>query len=66
MIFTGDTYDAQAALSMGLVYKVVTTAQLLPDAQALATRIAANPAKVLRLPKRLLREGQREPQFTGQ
>jgi 2-(1,2-epoxy-1,2-dihydrophenyl)acetyl-CoA isomerase len=60
MIFTGDTYDAAAALAMGLVSKVVTAAQLLPEAQALAARIAANPAKVLRLSKRLLREGQHQ------
>jgi 2-(1,2-epoxy-1,2-dihydrophenyl)acetyl-CoA isomerase len=60
LIFTGDTYDAGAALAMGLVSQVVPLARLLDEAHALASRIVANPARVLRLSKRLLREGQQQ------
>jgi enoyl-CoA hydratase/carnithine racemase len=60
LIFTGDTIDAAAALSMGLVSGVVPLPMLMPRAQELAARIASNPAKALRLAKRLLREGQQQ------
>jgi 2-(1,2-epoxy-1,2-dihydrophenyl)acetyl-CoA isomerase len=60
LILTGDTYDAAAALAMGLVSKLVPLDQLLCEAQSLAARIVANPAKALRLAKRLLREGQQQ------
>ena len=59
-ILTGDTYDAGSALAMGLVSQVVTSAQLIPTAHALAERIVCNPARTLRLAKRLLREGQQQ------
>jgi enoyl-CoA hydratase/carnithine racemase len=58
MAFTGDTIDAAKALAWGLVADVVPAAALETEAQALAQRIAANPAHALRLTKRLLREGQ--------
>jgi enoyl-CoA hydratase/carnithine racemase len=58
LTFTGDTIDATEALACGLVSKVVPPEELLPSAQALAARIAANPAPALRMAKRLLREGQ--------
>jgi len=45
---------------MGLVSKLVPLDQLLSEAQAVAARIVANPAKALRLAKRLLREGQQQ------
>ena len=60
LIFTGDTYDAVSAHSMGLVSQVVTSDQLVPTAQTLAERIVCNPARTLRLAKRLLREGQQQ------
>jgi enoyl-CoA hydratase/carnithine racemase len=60
LTFTGETIDAQAALACGLVSKVVPPDQLLPEAQALAQRIAANPGPALRMAKRLLREGQHQ------
>lgn len=56
MAFTGDLLDAQQALACGLVSQVVPAADLLDRANALADRIAANPAHGLRLTKRLLRE----------
>ena len=60
LMLTGDTYDAQAALSMGLVSTVVPAGKLMAEAHALAARILANPARTLRLTKRLLREGQQQ------
>lgn len=58
MILTGDTYSAAQVLEMGLISQVVPADQLLATAQQLAARVVANPAKALRLAKRLLREGQ--------
>jgi enoyl-CoA hydratase/carnithine racemase len=58
MTFTGDTLNASDALACGLVSKVVPEDELMLQARALATRIAANPRIALRLCKRLLRESQ--------
>jgi enoyl-CoA hydratase/carnithine racemase len=58
LTFTGDTINAQEALACGLVSRVVPPEQLLPEAQALAQKIAANPGPALRMAKRLMREGQ--------
>jgi enoyl-CoA hydratase/carnithine racemase len=58
LFFTGDTIDAQTALSWGLVSRVVPAAQLMDDARALAARICRQPPDVLRMTKRMMREGQ--------
>ena len=58
MMFTGEPIGAEEALACGLVSRVVAPDQVLPEAQALAARIAANPPQTLRLVKRLLREAQ--------
>ena len=58
LTFTGDTIDANEALRIGMVSRVVAPEELLNEAQALAARIAANPAPALRMAKRLMREGQ--------
>jgi 2-(1,2-epoxy-1,2-dihydrophenyl)acetyl-CoA isomerase len=60
LIFTGDTIDTEAAMAMGLISRVVPAGQLMDQALALAQRIVVNPARVLRLSKRLLREGQQQ------
>lgn len=60
MTFTGDPVDAQTALAWGLVSRVVPHDDLLPQARALAQRIAANPGPALRMAKKLLREGQHQ------
>jgi 2-(1,2-epoxy-1,2-dihydrophenyl)acetyl-CoA isomerase len=60
LIFTGDTIDAKAALAIGLVSRVVSADRLMTEALELAQRIVINPPKVLRLSKRLLREGQQQ------
>ncbi|MGE0314866.1 MAG: crotonase/enoyl-CoA hydratase family protein [Lautropia sp.] len=58
MSFTGDMIDAEEALRIGLVSRVVESQALLPTAMALAQRIAANPGPALRMAKRLLRQAQ--------
>ncbi|MGB8363437.1 MAG: crotonase/enoyl-CoA hydratase family protein [Rhizomicrobium sp.] len=58
LFFTGDTIDAPTALAWGLVSRVVPAAQLLEEARGLAARICRQPPDVLRMTKRLMREGQ--------
>jgi enoyl-CoA hydratase/carnithine racemase len=58
MTFTGEAVNAEMALDMGLVSKVVPADRLMDEARELAGRIARNPPNALRLAKRLLREGQ--------
>jgi len=58
MAFTGDAIDAREALACGLVSRVVPGEQLMDEALRLAARVAANPGVVLRMTKRLIREGQ--------
>ncbi|QIL70860.1 crotonase/enoyl-CoA hydratase family protein [Diaphorobacter sp. HDW4B] len=58
MAFTGEAINAQEALACGLVSRVVPADQLLAEANKLAAKIAANPGAVMRMTKRLLREGQ--------
>ena len=57
MVFCGDTINAELALQWGLVSRVVPADELLPAANELAGRIAANPGHAVRMSKRLLREG---------
>jgi enoyl-CoA hydratase/carnithine racemase len=56
MAFTGDTIDARQAEQWGLVSRVVPPEELMPAANELAARMAANPGHAVRLAKRLLRE----------
>lgn len=58
MSFTGEAIQAHEALAFGLVSKVVPMQNLMDEALILAKKIAANPSAVLRMTKRLLREGQ--------
>ena len=58
LFFTGDTIDAATALSWGLVSKVVPDAALMDEARALAARVCRQPPDVLRMTKKLMREGQ--------
>lgn len=60
LIFTGDVIDAESALACGIVSSVVDETKLIPEALELANRIVANPARSLRLAKRLLRDGQHQ------
>lgn len=58
MAFTGEPIDADTALSWGMVSKVVEPEQLIEESRKLAQRIAVNPPEVLRMTKKLIREGQ--------
>ncbi|MEQ1753731.1 MAG: crotonase/enoyl-CoA hydratase family protein [Micropepsaceae bacterium] len=58
LLYTGDTIDAQTALQWGLVSRVVPSALLQEEAMKLANKMAAQPPDVLRMTKKLLREGQ--------
>lgn len=57
MALTGRPIDAATALEWGLVSRVVEPEELLDAALEVAREIAANPPQVVRMTKRLLREG---------
>jgi enoyl-CoA hydratase/carnithine racemase len=59
MAFTGEPFDAEQCLRMGIFSKVVEDDKLMDEARALAARIAVNPPYALRMAKRLIREGER-------
>lgn len=61
MMLTGDRIDAQEALRIGLVSKVVPLDELLPKAKALAQRIATNAPLSVRAIKRLVHQGMDMP-----
>ena len=56
LLFTGEIVDAETALALGLVSRVVPHEKLLPEALQLAQRIAANPPLAVRRLKAGLRE----------
>jgi enoyl-CoA hydratase/carnithine racemase len=58
LFFTGDTIDAATAAQWGLVSRVVPADTLMDEARALAVRICRQPPDVLRMTKKLMREGQ--------
>lgn len=60
MFLTGDVYSADQAVDFGLLSRIVPDSMLVPEAIALAERIAANPARAVKLTKRLLREAQHQ------
>jgi enoyl-CoA hydratase/carnithine racemase len=55
MFLTGDRFDAQTALGMGLVDEVVPAGELLARAHALASSIAQNAPLAVRATRRTLR-----------
>jgi enoyl-CoA hydratase/carnithine racemase len=56
-VLTGDWLSADDARSAGLVSQVVPADRLVPEALALAARLAAQPPEALRTTTRLLRAG---------
>ncbi len=66
LLFTGDIIDAAEALRIGLVGRVVAHDALMPTAQALAAKIAANPPlAVQRLKAGLQRSAYGDPHEIG-
>lgn len=61
LLFTGDIIDAQEALRIGLVSRVVPHGELMDAADGLAGRIAANAPLALRY----IKEGLRRARFSG-
>lgn len=59
LILTGRTVEADEALALGMVMKVVPPEALTGEAMALAEIIAAKPPQAVRLAKRLLRQAER-------
>lgn len=57
LLFTGEMFDAQTALNMGLVGKVVPPGKLMEEVTALATSIAAMPAVALKMIKHAVDHG---------
>ncbi|GGN36648.1 enoyl-CoA hydratase/isomerase family protein [Streptomyces fuscichromogenes] len=53
-LFTGDRVPAATAVGLGLSNRVVPAAELMPEALALAHRLAAQPAEALRATKAAL------------
>lgn len=52
LMLTADKLDAKTALELGLVNKVVAADQVMPEAMALATKLAKGPTKAFGLTKR--------------
>ena len=57
LFYTGDVIDAATALEWGLVSRIVDAEALLPEAEALAAKIATMPPHALRHAKNLMRQG---------
>jgi enoyl-CoA hydratase/carnithine racemase len=54
LIWTGETFDAQEALRIGYVARVVPAADLMAETHAFARRLAEGPAVAMQLAKRLV------------
>src|SRR5271169_909894 len=65
LALTGDPVDAERAYALGLVNKVVPADQVLPEAVALAQRIAANAPLAVRHSKRVMKHAADVPESEG-
>jgi enoyl-CoA hydratase/carnithine racemase len=57
LLYAGTTIDAATALTWGLVSRVAPAATLMNEARSLAAQICQQPPDVLRMTKKMLREG---------
>jgi E-phenylitaconyl-CoA hydratase len=57
MLLTGEFIDAETALRIGLISRIVPTDQLMPEAERVAGRIAANGPMAVRMTKELVLNG---------
>jgi enoyl-CoA hydratase/carnithine racemase len=57
LLLTGDVIDAQEAERIGLVSKTLPHDELMPVAEAMAKKIAANPPVAVRMTKEAVRRG---------
>jgi E-phenylitaconyl-CoA hydratase len=65
MMLTGDRIDAETALRIGLVSRVVPLESLMDEAMKIARRIADNAPLAIRAVKRLVRDGLDLPLLTA-
>jgi enoyl-CoA hydratase/carnithine racemase len=65
MAMTGDPIDADRALALGLVNKVVPAGELMNEAIALAERIAANAPLAVRYSKGVMKRAAEVPEAEG-
>jgi enoyl-CoA hydratase/carnithine racemase len=59
LALTGNMFNAEQALEIGLVARVCADEDLLPAVNTLAASIAANPVEALRMAKRLMKDSER-------
>ncbi|HAH11892.1 MAG TPA: enoyl-CoA hydratase [Alphaproteobacteria bacterium] len=57
LLFSGATIDAATALNWGLISRIVPPDALMREAQSLAGQICQQPPDVLRMTKRMMRDG---------
>lgn len=62
LLFTGDTMPARDLVPLGLVNRVVPDAELVPEVEKLAARIASKSPLVLRRMKQTVADGLEQPQ----
>jgi len=60
LFYTGDMIDAQTALKLGLVNRVVPAAQLEAEVKAFAAKLGAGPAIAIRAVKQTLFGGEKD------
>jgi enoyl-CoA hydratase/carnithine racemase len=61
LLLLGERHDAQQALALGLVNRVVAAGELLPEARRLAERVAGLPERARRDVKHVLNRAFRAP-----
>ena len=65
LLFTGDTMPARELVPLGLVNRVVPDAELVPEVEKLATRIASKSPLVIRRMKQTVADALEQPQASA-